>query len=107
MELIRPLYLVKEYSIISWAKYNNLEFINCACKFTEACATTENEENLSKRKEIKELIATLKKVNPYVEGNIFKSVENVNLDTVVAYKSKGEKHHFLDTYDEKSEEQGE
>ena len=107
IELIRPLYLVKENSILAWAKYNNLEFINCACKFTEACATTENEENLSKRKEIKELIATLKKVNPYVEGNIFKSVENVNLDTVVAYKSKGEKHHFLDTYDEKSEEQGE
>ena len=103
IELIRPLYLVKENSILAWAKYNNLEFINCACKFTEACATTENEENLSKRKEIKELIATLKKVNPYVEGNIFKSVENVNLDTVVAYKLKGMKHHFLDTYDLKEE----
>ena len=61
----------------------------------------------SKRIEIKNLIRDMKKVNSYVEGNIFKSVENVNLDTVVAYKSKGEKHHFLDTYDEKSEEQGE
>ena len=107
MELIRPMYLIREDDIKHWRDYNGLHFIQCACKFTEACATTENEENLSKRKEIKELIATLKKVNPYVEGNIFKSVENVNLDTVVAYKSKGEKHHFLDTYDEKSEEQGE
>ena len=107
MELIRPLYMVREEDIKAWRDYNDLYFLQCACKFTEACATTENEENLSKRKEIKELIATLKKVNPYVEGNIFKSVENVNLDTVVAYKSKGEKHHFLDTYDEKSEEQGE
>ena len=107
MELIRPLYMVREEDIKAWRDYNDLHFLQCACKFTEACATTENEENLSKRKEIKELIATLKKVNPYVEGNIFKSVENVNLDTVVAYKSKGEKHHFLDTYDEKSEEQGE
>ena len=107
MELIRPLYMVREEDIKAWRDYNDLYFLQCACKFTEACVTTENEENLSKRKEIKELIATLKKVNPYVEGNIFKSVENVNLDTVVAYKSKGEKHHFLDTYDEKSEEQGE
>ena len=107
MELIRPLYMVREEDIKAWRDYNDLYFLQCACKFTEACATTENEENLSKRKEIKELIATLKKVNPYVEGNIFKSVENVNLDTVVAYKSKGEKHHFLDTYDEKSEGQGE
>ena len=107
MELIRPLYMVREEDIKAWRDYNDLHFLQCACKFTEACATTENEENLSKRKEIKELIATLKKVNPYVEGNIFKSVENVNLDTVVAYKSKVEKHHLLDTYDEKSEEQGE
>ena len=107
MELIRPLYMVREEDIKAWRDYNDLYFLQCACKFTEACATTENEENLSKRKEIKELIATLKKVNPYVEGNIFKSVENVNLDTVVAYKSKGEKHHFLDTYDEKLEGQGE
>ena len=103
MELIRPLYMVREEDIKAWRDYNDLYFLQCACKFTEACATTENEENLSKRKEIKELIATLKKVNPYVEGNIFKSVENVNLDTVVAYKLKGMKHHFLDTYDLKEE----
>ena len=104
MELIRPLYMVREEDIKAWRDYNDLYFLQCACKFTEACATSENnEENLSKRKEIKELIATLKKVNPYVEGNIFKSVENVNLDTVVAYKLKGMKHHFLDTYDLKEE----
>ena len=104
MELIRPLYMVREDDIKAWRDYNDLHFIQCACKFTDTCTTCNNEENRSKRMEIKELIATLKKVNPYVEGNIFKSVENVNLDTVVAYKSKGEKHHFLDTYDEKSEE---
>ena len=107
MELIRPLYMVREDDIKAWRDYNDLHFIQCACKFTDTCTTCNNEENRSKRMEIKELIATLKKVNPYVEGNIFKSVENVNLDTVVAYKSKGEKHHFLDTYDEKLEEQGE
>lgn len=107
MELIRPLYMVREDDIKAWRDYNDLHFIQCACKFTDTCTTCNNEENRSKRMEIKELIATLKKVNPYVEGNIFKSVENVNLDTVVAYKSKGEKHHFLDTYDEKLEGQGE
>ena len=107
MELIRPLYMVREDDIKAWRDYNDLHFIQCACKFTDTCTTCNNEENRSKRMEIKELIATLKKVNPYVEGNIFKSVENVNLDTVVAYKSKGEKHHFLDTYDEKSEGQSE
>ena len=100
MQLIRPMYFIREDEIKHWAKYNDLHFIQCACKFTDTCTTCNNEENRSKRMEIKELIATLKKVNPYVEGNIFKSVENVNLDTVVAYKSKGEKHHFLDTYDE-------
>ena len=102
MELIRPLYLVREDDIKAWRDYNGLHFIQCACKFTDTC-TTCNNENRSKRVEIKELIQTLKQVNPYVEGNIFKSVENVNLDTVVAYKLKGMKHHFLDTYDLKEE----
>ena len=99
MELIRPLYLVREDDIKAWRDYNDLHFIQCACKFTDTCTTCNNEENLSKRIETKQLIAKLKKVNPYVEGNIFKSVENVNLDTIVAYKKKGKKHHFLDTYD--------
>lgn len=101
MELIRPLYLVREDDIKAWRDYNGLHFIQCACKFTDTC-TTCNNENRSKRVEIKELIQTLKQVNPYVEGNIFKSVENVNLDTVVAWKQHGEKHHFLDAYDRKN-----
>ena len=100
MELIRPLYLVREDDIKAWRDYNGLHFIQCACKFTDTC-TTCNNENRSKRVEIKELIQTLKQVNPYVEGNIFKSVENVNLDTVVCYKKDGERHWFLDDYDGK------
>lgn len=99
MELIRPLYLVREEDIKAWRDYNELHFIHCACKFTDTCSTCNNEENRSKRIEIKELIRTLKQSNPYVEGNIFKSVENVNLDTVVAYKQNGEKHIFLEGYD--------
>ena len=99
MELIRPLYLIRENDIKSWRDYNDLHFIQCACKFTDTCTTCNNEENRSKRVEIKELIKNLKQVNPYVESNIFKSVENVNLDTVISYKKSGEKHHFLDDYD--------
>lgn len=99
MELIRPLYLVREEDIKAWRDYNGLHFIQCACKFTDTCTTCNNEENRSKRVEVKELIKTLKKVNPFVEGNIFKSVENVNLDTIVAYKQNGEKHCFLESYD--------
>lgn len=99
MELIRPLYLIREDHIKAWRDYNGLHFIQCACKFTDTCTTCNNEENRSKRVEIKELIKTLKQVNPYVEGNIFKSVENVNLDTVVCYKQNGEKHSFLERYE--------
>ena len=100
MELIRPLYLVREDDIKAWRDYNDLHFIQCACKFTDTCTTCNNNENRSKRVEIKELIKTLKQVNPFVESNIFRSVENVNLSTVVAYKKDGVKHHFLDTYDD-------
>ena len=103
MELIRPLYLVREDDIKAWRDYNNLHFIQCACKFTDTCTTCNNEENQSKRVEVKELIRTLKEKNPFVESNIFKSVENVNLDTVVAYKQGGVRHHFLDTYDRETE----
>ena len=98
MELIRPLYLVREDDIKAWRDYNDLHFIQCACKFTDTC-TTCNNENRSKRVEIKELIRDLKKVNPFVEGNIFKSVENVNIDTVVGYKQYGVRHSFLENYD--------
>ena len=100
MELIRPLYLIREQDIKSWCRYNDLHFIQCACKFTDTCTTCNNEENRSKRVEIKELKKTLKQVNPYVEGNIFKSVENVSLEAIVAYKIDGVKHSFLETYDE-------
>lgn len=100
MELIRPLYLVREASVKAWRDANDLTFLRCACRFTEACAAAEeNHESLSKRLEIKQLIAELKKTNPYVEANIFKSVENVCLDTVIGYKKNGERHHFLEEYD--------
>ena len=99
MELIRPLYLIREKDIKRWRDYNGLNFIRCACKFTDDCTTCNNEENRSKRVEIKELIAELKKKNPEVENHIFKSVENVNLSTVIAYKDKKGVHHFLDNYD--------
>ncbi|MBR3607052.1 MAG: ATPase [Lachnospiraceae bacterium] len=101
MELIRPLYLVREEDIKKWRDYNDLHFIQCACKFTDTCTTCNSQENKSKRIEVKELIASMKAYNPEVEKHIFKSVENVNLDTLIAYKKDGVKHHFLDTYDEK------
>ena len=101
MELIRPMYLIREDDIKHWRDYNDLHFIQCACKFTDTCTTCNNEENQSKRVEIKQLIAEIKKKNPYVEAHIFKSVENVNLDTVIAYKKDGVKHHFLEHYEDK------
>ncbi len=99
MELIRPLYLVREEDICKWRDYNELHFLQCACHFTETCSSChEDGTTSSKRLETKKLIAMLKESNPYVENNIFKSVENVNLSTVIAYKENGEKHHFLDNY---------
>ena len=101
MELIRPLYLVREDSIKEWRDYNHLGFIQCACRFTDTCTTCNSDgSNKSKRQEIKQLIKEMKETNPFVEGNIFRSVENVNLSTVIAYKQGGVKHHFLDTYDD-------
>ncbi|MCR4903497.1 MAG: ATPase [Butyrivibrio sp.] len=103
MELIRPLYFIREEDIIHWMNYNNLHFIRCACRFTEYSVTSASSEENSKRKEIKALIKELSQKSPYIEANIFKSVENVNLNTVVAYKTAdGKKHHFLDEYDSKS-----
>ena len=96
MELIRPLYLVRERDIKSWVKYNDLKFINCACKLTEkAC----HNEDKSKRLKIKNLINSLEKENSFVPFNIFKSTENVNLDMMRAYKTNGKKYNFLDKYD--------
>ena len=100
MELIRPLYLVREDDIIHWARYNDLHFIQCACRFTENCASCGGTEKGSKRAEIKELIHELAQKDPVIEYNIFRSVENVNLNTVIGYKQDGVRHNFLDTYDD-------
>ena len=99
MELIRPMYYIREEEIIHWRDYNHLEFLRCACKFTESCAAQSNEENSSKRLVVKELIHQMKETNPYVEANIFSSMENVSLDQVLTYKTHGVKHNFLETYD--------
>ena len=99
MELIRPLYLVRESDICAWRDYNELHFLQCACHFTDTCSTChEDGTTSSKRLETKKLIAELKKTNPFVESNIFRSMENVNLDTVIEYKKDGVRHHFLDEY---------
>lgn len=95
MELIRPMYLIREEDILRWRDYNGLHFLQCACRFTEACGKDGQEGAvMSKRQEIKQLIRKMKETNPYVEGNIFRSVENVNLSTVIAYKKDGKKHYF-------------
>ena len=97
MQLIRPMYLIREEDIEAWRDYNRLRFLRCACRFTEQCAT---EELFSKRSEVKQLIRSLSERDPQIRQNIFKSVENVNLATVIAYKDKlGERHHFLNEYD--------
>ena len=100
MELIRPLYMVREKHIKDWARYNGLEFIQCACRFTEEYSKLENKGELSKRQEIKALIARLAQDNEFIETNIFKSVYNVNLRTVIEYEYKGKRYNFLDTYDD-------
>lgn len=97
LELIRPLYLVREKDIKDWVKYNNLKFLNCACRFTEKNTIDHNEN--SKRLEIKKLIEKLEKENKVIPYNIFRATENVNLDMMRCYKTCGKKHNFLDTYD--------
>jgi tRNA(Ile)-lysidine synthase TilS/MesJ len=98
LELIRPLYFVKEASIISWKKSNNLTFINCACKFTEAAS---QDNSKSKRKEMKELIKNLRTMNKDIDYNIFKALDNINLNCVLGYKKDGVYQSFLDEYEEK------
>ena len=108
MELIRPMYLIREADIKSWRDANDLRFIQCACHFTDTCTTCDPDgRTVSKRMEIKRLIAELKKVNPAVEANIFRSMENVNLNTVISYKQNGVTHSFLDEYDARREKTGE
>lgn len=99
MELIRPMYCIKEDAIIAWSKYNNLEFIRCACRFTEDYKSNDNKEGLSKRQEIKDLIKQMKKVNPNIEINIFRSIHNANVDTMVEYKLNDELHSFLERFE--------
>ena len=101
MQLIRPLYMVREDDIKRWRDYNGLRFIQCACKFTDTCTTcAPDSRTVSKRMEIKQLIAKLKLVNPQVEYNIFKSVENVMLNQVIAYKDDEGRHSFLERFKE-------
>lgn len=96
LELIRPLYLVKESAIIAWRNYNELNFLNCACKFTESSITN---ESLSKRKEMKALIAKLRTQNKDIDHNIFKSLDNINLNCVLGYHKDDYRYSFLDDYD--------
>ena len=99
MELIRPMYLIREDDIKHWRDYNKLNFIQCACRFTDTCTSCNPSNTGSKRQEIKQLIAQLKKINPQIESNIFRSVENVNLNTIISYKKDDYQHSFLDDYD--------
>lgn len=101
MELIRPMYFIREEDVKRWRDYNGLHFIQCACKFTDQAASENDNEHTSKRQEIKQLIARLAKINPQIEMNIFRSVEGVNLKTLMSYKDfDGELHHFLDNYED-------
>lgn len=104
MELIRPMYFIRERDIIRWVNYNELSFINCACKFTE---NIDHAKDLtgSKRADTKKLIRELTKYNPLVEKNIFKSTFNVNMDKIIGYKHHNQYISFLDEYDAKEEEQ--
>jgi tRNA(Ile)-lysidine synthase TilS/MesJ len=99
IDLIRPMYLVKEQDIISWKNSNELTFINCACRFTEGCSLIN--DGTSKRKEMKELIKQLRKNNPNIDKNIFTSLDNVNMNCILGYKKDGIYHSFLDEYDSK------
>ena len=99
LELIRPLYLIKESAVLAWKKYNELTFINCACRFTENCTIVD--DGTSKRKEMKNLVNNLRKINPSIDNNIFTSMNNINLNCVLGTKKDGKYTSFLDNYDNK------
>ncbi|MCD7893767.1 MAG: tRNA 2-thiocytidine biosynthesis protein TtcA [Erysipelotrichaceae bacterium] len=101
LELIRPLYMVKEASIIHWHDANELTFINCACRMSEGCSIID--DGTSKRKEVKELIKRMRRNNPDVDQHIFTSMHNVNLDCIVGYRKGKEKHSFLENYNKENE----
>lgn len=97
MELIRPMYCISEEDVLRWKEHNRLEFIACACRFTERTEDGENPE-FSARKRVKQLMAELKKENPNAENNVFQSIHNVQLDTLAEYKKDGERHGFLERF---------
>ena len=99
MELIRPLYLVREEDVINWKNKNELEFIKCGCRFTDLCSVDGKKPSSSKRAATKRLLEQLREEDKSVDMNIFRSSENVNIDTVLGYKKKGERHDFLEEYD--------
>ncbi|MDD7173556.1 MAG: ATP-binding protein [Clostridiales bacterium] len=99
MELIRPMYCIHEDDILAWKRYNDLEFIQCACRFTENCTMCDNGGGGSKRQEVKQLIRRLKRDNPDIEKSIFSAIHAVSLDTFPGYKTRGEEHSFLETYE--------
>jgi len=105
MELIRPLYMVREADIIAWKRYNNLNFIQCACRFTENCVLGDS-GGVSKRQEMKDLIRRFRQISPNIDISIFNSVQNVNLKTIVGYHESGNDHSFLDTYDNRTNDNG-
>lgn len=100
MEVIRPMYCVHEDAILAWRDEHDLEFIQCACRFTENCTMCDNGGGGSKRQEIKTLLRRLKRDNPYIEKSIFNSIHAVSLDTMPGYKSRRVRHSFLERYDE-------
>ena len=98
MRLIRPLYCVLERDIVRWAEFNHLEFIACACKFTQKI-TGGDDDSFSARKRVKALIAQMQAENDTIESNIFQSIHNVQLDTFVEYKQNGVRHNYLETFE--------
>ncbi|WP_313163116.1 ATP-binding protein [Sedimentibacter sp.] len=100
MELIRPMYKIREDEIIAWKRYNELDFIRCACRLTEKCVLGDDGIG-SKRQEMKALIKRLRQTNSHIDTNIFRSIHSVNLDTIIGYRAGEEKHSFLDDYDVK------
>jgi len=102
LELIRPMYMIKEADIIAWKEYHELQFIQCACRFTENCSVCDNGGGGSKREEMKKLIKKLRQTSDVIDKNIFRSIHNINLETVIGYHKKGETYHFLDDYKKES-----
>ncbi len=101
MELIRPMYLIKEADIITWKNYNQLEFLQCACRFTENISKSGDGVGESKRQEMKEWIKKMRETSEVIDWNIFRSVHDVNLDTLIGYHNTKVQYHFLDDYEER------